>query len=139
MNQFSESYLGQLIFRTYDVKDFINLIYVYGRSNESTVQSVMIRLSELDANKFTNQFREELTSSLKRIKNNVKSLCTIAKSHFDKSGLTDTESWPKRIRECIDDSIYELKELYIMAKFFPARVAQAVWKSDVLIILANYY
>ena len=88
-----------MIFKHYDLEDFINLIYVYGRSNESVVMSILQRLSELNPDKFISQFRENINALLKKIRTHVKALAVIKKSHFDKSGLTDTESWPEKIKQ----------------------------------------
>lgn len=137
--QFSEHYLGDLVFRGYCVEDFINLIYIYGRSNTSVVESFLTRISELNPNKLRSQFSETLIAGLKKIKNHVRSLVSLAKSHFDKSGLTNTEDWPEKIRYCINESVNIQKEMYMMAKFFPSIMGSAVWASDVLIVLSNFY
>lgn len=138
-NQFSESFLGELIYKAYNFDNFLNLIYVYGRSNGSVVQSILNRLSELNPDKFVSQFREEIIATLKKVKNNVRALAVIAKSHYDKSGLTRTEDWPEKIKQYMEDSMSEIKQLYVMAKYFPTIVASSIWPTDVLIILSNFY
>ena len=88
-----------MIFKTYNLNDYQNLIYIYGKSNESVVQTIMQRLSESNPEKFISQFRDNIKVTIKHIKNNVKALAVIAKSHYDKSGLTNTENWPEKIKQ----------------------------------------
>lgn len=66
-------------------------------------------------------------------------MSVITKSHFDKSGLTNTEDWADRIKQCLEENIEEGQEMYLLAKYFPLSVAQAVWSTDLLIVLSNYY
>lgn len=136
---FSEKYLGDMIFKQYHLNNFIDLIYIYGRSNESVAESILQRLSELNQNKLVEQFRDTLTATLKKIKNHAHGMAVITKSHFDKSGLTNTETWPEKIKHCMNESIQEVKELFVLAKFFPKIVASSVWPTEVLITLSNYY
>ncbi len=98
-SHFSESYLGDLIFKAYDLSDFINLIYIYSRSNESVITFMLQRLSELNESKFLSQYKETLLATLKKIRNHAKAISVITKSHFDKSGLTNTEDWGERIKQ----------------------------------------
>ena len=71
-DQFTESYLGDLIFKGYSIENFIDLVYVYGRSNSSVVQNILARLGELSPDKLISQFNDSLTSSLRVLKNHVK-------------------------------------------------------------------
>lgn len=128
-----------MIFRAYDLEMFIAMCHLYGRSNDSVMLSILQRLSELQLDKFIDQFRETLSATLKKIKNHARALAVITKSHFDKSGLTNTEPWPARIRQSLDESTEETKDLFVLAKFFPNVVASSVWANDVLIVLSNYY
>jgi hypothetical protein len=136
---FSEKYLGDMIFRQYRLDIFIDIIYIYGRSNESVVESILQRLSEVNQNKLVEQFKDTLTISLKKVKNHAHTMAVITKSHFDKSGLTNTETWSNKIKHCMHESIQEVKELFVLAKFFPKIVASSVWPTEILITLSNYY
>ena len=138
-DQFTESYLGDLIFKGYSIENFIDLVYVYGRSNSSVVQNILARLGELSPDKLISQFNDSLTSSLRILKNHVKAFWTLAKSFYDPSGLTNTDDWPDRIKFWLEDSISEMNDIYLFAKHFPNIVSPTVWSSDILIILSNYY
>ena len=73
-DQFTETYLGDLIFKVYNIDNFVDLVKVYGRSNPSVVHNILSRIGELSPDKFTSQFNDNLISSLKSIKNHVRSL-----------------------------------------------------------------
>ena len=88
-----------MIFKSYDLEVYVNLIYIYGRSNDSVISFMLKRLSELNESKFDTQFREILVAGLKKIRNHAKSMSVITKSHFDKSGLTQIDDWPIRIKQ----------------------------------------
>lgn len=138
-DQFTESFLGDLIFKGYTLENFIDLVYVYGRSNSSVVQNILARLGELSPDKLTSQFSEYLASSLRILKGHVRTFSSLAKSFYDPSGLTSTEDWPDRIKFYLEDSISKMNDVYLFAKHFPNIVSPSVWSSDVLIILSNYY
>lgn len=74
-----------------------------------------------------------------KIKNHAKAMAVITKSHFDKSGMTNTEDWGFRIKQWLEDSIAISSELLVLAKYFPLIVGSSVWDTDILIILSNYY
>lgn len=61
--------------------------------------SILQRLSEVNLDKFIGQFREIINNNLKKIRNHAKAMSVITKSHFNKSGLTNTEDWPLRIKQ----------------------------------------
>ena len=71
-DQFTQSYLGDLIFKGYSIENFIDLVYIYDRSNSSVVQNILARLGELIPDKLISQFNDSLTSSLRVLKNHVK-------------------------------------------------------------------
>jgi len=121
------------------LSNFVDLAYVYGRSNESVVHAILNRLGELNSDKVMEQFSESIMTISKHIKNIVRSLCSIAKSHYDKSGLTNTEDWPEKIKSILEDSIIKMNDMYIFAKYFPNLVSPTVWATDILIVLTNYY
>ena len=139
LDQFTETYLGDLVFKGYSLENFIDLVYVYGRSNSSVVQNILARLGELSPEKFISQFNDSLISSMKTLKNHVRSLWTIAKSFYDQSGLTNTEDWPDKIKFWVEDSIWEMNDIYLFSRYFPNIASQTIWYSDILIVLSNYY
>jgi len=60
-------YLGELIFKGYSLSNFVDLAYVYGRSNESVVHTILNTLGELNSDKVIEQFSESITTISKHI------------------------------------------------------------------------
>lgn len=115
------------------------MLHIYNKSNPNDAERIVLRWSELSDEKFVSQFKGIFSVKLSKLKNDMKTLWNIAKGHEDKSVLTNHEVWPSQINSCLNDAMEVLKDIYVVAQFFPTVISLYLWACEPLIILSNYY